>query len=176
MLDAVCRRRAGREDGFTLIELMVVVLIIAILIAIAVPTFLGARQRAQDRAAQSVLRNALTAEKTYYTDNQTYTGDPAALKAIEPGLSFLSWDAGNWDTASATRSETAVYNAWNPALVILTTRSASGRRFALVSMDQQFGSSPAGVYYRSTSDGGYPWDPGWWDPVACSCGWKTTGW
>ena len=46
------------EDGFTLIELMVVILIIAILIAIAIPTFLGARQKAQDRAAQSNLRNA----------------------------------------------------------------------------------------------------------------------
>ena len=52
---------------------MVVVLIIAILIAIAIPTFLGARQRAQDRAAQSDLRNGLTAEKTVYTDNQAYS-------------------------------------------------------------------------------------------------------
>ena len=60
------------EDGFTLIELMVVVLIIAILLAIAIPTFLGAKGKSQDRAAQSNLRNALTAEKTFYTDNQTY--------------------------------------------------------------------------------------------------------
>ena len=44
--------RRRDEEGFTLIELMVVVLIIAILIAIAIPTFLGARPRAQDRAAQ----------------------------------------------------------------------------------------------------------------------------
>ena len=68
-------RSRDQEEGFTLIELMVVVLIIAILIAIAIPTFLGARQRAQDRAAQSDLRNGLTAEKTVYTDNQTYDAD-----------------------------------------------------------------------------------------------------
>ncbi len=83
--------RTGRddEDGFTLIELMVVVLIIAILIAIAIPTFLGARSRANDRAAQSSLRNALTAAKTSFTDTGDYTGaTPAGLAAIEPSLTY----------------------------------------------------------------------------------------
>src|SRR2546430_11886509 len=61
-------RRKDAEEGFTLIELMVVVLIVVILIAIAIPQFLGARQRAQDSAAKSDLRNALTSEKTSYTD------------------------------------------------------------------------------------------------------------
>ena len=60
------------ERGFTLIELMVVVLIIAILIAIAIPTFLGARQRAQDRAAQTDLRNGLLAAEVFYVDNESY--------------------------------------------------------------------------------------------------------
>jgi type IV pilus assembly protein PilA len=69
---------------------MVVVLIIAILIAIAIPTFLGARGRAQDRAAQSDLRNALTAEKTVYTDAQTYDGSGANMKVIEPSLSWVA--------------------------------------------------------------------------------------
>src|SRR5438093_1130485 len=88
------KRLERREDeGFTLIELMVVVLIIAILIAIAIPTFLGARKRAQDRAAQSNLRNALTAAKTLFTDNESYLKadvslDATSLPQSEPSLSF----------------------------------------------------------------------------------------
>ena len=85
------KRLADRTDeGFTLIELMVVVLIIAILLAIAIPSFLGARGKAQDRAAQSNVRNALTAEKTYYTDAQVYSDLPADLTAIEPSLIYVN--------------------------------------------------------------------------------------
>src|SRR2546422_11494558 len=88
MLQNLRQKVARDEEGFTLIELMVVVLIIAILIAIAIPTFLGARQRAQDRAAQSNVRNAFTAEKTFYTDGQAYTSLASDLTAIEPSLSY----------------------------------------------------------------------------------------
>jgi type IV pilus assembly protein PilA len=85
------RKKMQDDEGFTLIELMVVVLIIAILIAIAIPTFLGLRRRAQDRAAQSDLRNGLTAAKAFYTDNETYTGfNVAEGEATEPSL--------NWNT------------------------------------------------------------------------------
>ena len=84
------RDRLFREDkGFTLIELMVVVLIIAILIAIAIPTFLGARKRAQDRAAQSSLRNTVTAAKTLFTDKEDYsTATQGALTSTEPSITF----------------------------------------------------------------------------------------
>jgi type IV pilus assembly protein PilA len=69
------------EDGFTLIELMVVVLIIAILIAIAIPTFMGVQDRAKDTAAKSNLRNALANAEAIYTDTQSY-GTTATLAPL----------------------------------------------------------------------------------------------
>ena len=98
MLQSLKKRFDREDEGFTLIELMVVVLIIAILLAIAIPTFLGARDRANDRAAQSSLRNALTAAKTLYTDSQDYTvATAAALPSIEPSLSYSTVASGSGD-------------------------------------------------------------------------------
>jgi type IV pilus assembly protein PilA len=115
VLQLMRRRLQGqREDGFTLIELMVVVLIIAILIAIAIPTFLGARQRAQNRAAQSSLRNALTAAKTIYTDSQSYTAaDATAMKSVEPSLNYVATGVAstNQNTVSVNNTAAGVFAA-----------------------------------------------------------------
>ncbi len=102
MLSKLQERRQS-DDGFTLIELMVVVLIIAILIAIAVPTFLGARERAQDRAVQSNLRNALTASKVIYADDGDYSGvSVATLGAVEPAIAFVAGNAPSTDAGEVS--------------------------------------------------------------------------
>ena len=79
------------EAGFTLIELMVVVLIIGLLIAIALPTFAGAKQRASDRATQANLRTSLAAAMTYWAEGGRYTGFDVneAMKA-EPTIQWIS--------------------------------------------------------------------------------------
>jgi type IV pilus assembly protein PilA len=80
------------DAGFTLIELMVVLLIIAILLAIAIPTFLGVSGSANDRAAQSNLSNALIEVKALYQNNQTYlttSMTPAQLTGSAPEFSWV---------------------------------------------------------------------------------------
>jgi type IV pilus assembly protein PilA len=67
------RQRAEDEKGFTLIELLVVVLIIGILAAIALPTFLGQRAKAQDASAKSNARNMVSHVESCYANTQDYT-------------------------------------------------------------------------------------------------------
>ena len=84
-------RRANDQRGFTLVEILVVILIIGILAAIAIPAFLNQRNKAYDSAAKSNVRTAATAEETFATDNNgTYTasntGTDTNLTSIEPTL------------------------------------------------------------------------------------------
>ena len=62
-----------KNEGFTLIELMIVIAIIGILAAIAIPQFSAYRQRSYNSSANADLRNAATAQEAYYVDKMTYT-------------------------------------------------------------------------------------------------------
>ncbi|WP_369069509.1 type IV pilin protein [Kineococcus terrestris] len=83
------RRRPGPggDAGFTLVELLVVMIIIGILAAIAVPVFLNQRTKAHDAGLQSDLRTIALSEETYYTDHETYlavsaTATPTIIDSI----------------------------------------------------------------------------------------------
>jgi type IV pilus assembly protein PilA len=94
--------RANGEAGFTLVEVMVVVLIIGILLAIGIPTFLGARTRAQDRATQSNLRTAQNTAVIIYTDDADFR--QASVRNLRVAEPQLTWIGAN----SVSRSESRV--------------------------------------------------------------------
>ena len=133
------------DDGFTLIELMVVVLIIAILLAIAIPTFLGARERAQNRAAQSDIRNALAAEKVFYTDEEAYTTSDTEMDAIEPSLAWTTTSADADDAVYLGVSDVVAANN-DDAIVCIGRTSESGDSFSL--QDTAIGTGAGTLYFE----------------------------
>ena len=82
------RLEGSSERAFTLIELLVVIIIIGILLAIAVPSYMGFRDRTANNAATENLRAAQSPALAYYKDKGTYVGMTAAsLTAIDSGIS-----------------------------------------------------------------------------------------
>ncbi len=121
------------EAGFTLIELMVVLLIIAILLAIAIPTFLGVTSGANERAAQSNLTNAVTESAAIYQNTGQTFPDPTAItcngnaggSCYQQGAPEFKWIAG-----AVKASDTNYKNE------ISTDASTDGQSLALADLSQ----------------------------------------
>ena len=68
----LCRNIYRKEKGFTLVELMIVIIILAVLTGIAVPSYLALRNRAKESATESEMKNIATALELYQADNEAY--------------------------------------------------------------------------------------------------------
>jgi type IV pilus assembly protein PilA len=109
------KQRLASDEGFTLIELLVVIVILGILLAIAVPSYLGFKDRANKSAAQANVRAALPAAEAYYSDNGSYSGmTVTALKT--------NYDAGiKINTVVLTGTKTYCIDAANGGFTYAVT-------------------------------------------------------
>jgi prepilin-type N-terminal cleavage/methylation domain-containing protein len=105
---------AQREEGFTLVEILVVLIIIAVLLAIAIPAYISQRDRANDAVAQADLRISLPSVEAYFNDHGTYVGmTEAVLRAsYDQGLPSSLLIVGAADTTYCAQT-TSGGRSWN---------------------------------------------------------------
>ncbi len=143
------RNPASRDGGFTLIEVMVAVLIISVLIAIAIPTFMGARSRAQNIDAQSRLTTALKTAEVYYSQGETFAGlrnsgygaiqavGVTALTAVEPAVTFTAGGLNNINSDLVDgRIDWAINNSDGGQILTVWTPSLTGTWYCAVLVKQ----------------------------------------
>ena len=111
--------------GFSLIELLIVVVIIGVLAAIAIPRFSNTKEKAFDAAAKSDLRNALSAEEAYMYDHQSYAG--LASLTITTSSGVLLGGGGSASGFHLTAKHTA-----SPATWVVTVGSGTSTEGKIV--------------------------------------------
>jgi type IV pilus assembly protein PilA len=123
------RQRLERQEGFTLIELLVVIVIIGILLAIAVPSYLGFRDRAAEKAGQSNIRAAVPSVEAYYSDYGTYANaaDPDGAGPLTAGTFDAAFLKANYDSGLKTTGQHAITIASVAGPPVSYTISACGK-------------------------------------------------
>ncbi len=134
------RKRGSEDRGFTMIELLVVVVIIGVLVAIAVPVYLNYRKGAANKSAAADVRSAITAIEQYYTDNgNAYPTGP--LASANGRLELPAATGGTAQVITVSPGNTLAYNNFN------TSAGAAAYRICAINAD-------GGQMYRYTSDAG----------------------
>ncbi len=159
------RERKAGEEGWTLPEMVVVLVILAVLTAIALPTFVGARTRAAERAAQSSLRTSLSSGWVAYVDKGSFLGvDASATAGIERAITYVS------ATTPSTGPNVISVHPVDARAWVIAALSSTGTCFFLRS-EAGSTSTPAGNLFASSSGGTCQAIAA---PGAGSASWKTS--